>query len=128
MTVGLTAVAWPWARTVKSPNPAFAHVDLPLASTFMPSTKKGKEACVEPVVEAGGCEGRRPGSRGSRGSRRPVCRWGSRTRKCARIPSALSGIRLPGGRAFYGLPNPGGALRMSTGAGASAGSNPNTRP
>jgi len=50
----LTVIAWLWARTVKSPNPAFAHVDVPLASTFMLSTKKGKEAYVEPVIEKGG--------------------------------------------------------------------------
>lgn len=48
----LTVIAWLWARTVKSPNPAFAQVDVPLASTFMLSTKEGKEAYVEPVVEA----------------------------------------------------------------------------
>ena len=47
----LTVIAWIWARTVKSPNPAFSHVDVPLASTFMLSTKKGKEACVVPVIE-----------------------------------------------------------------------------
>ena len=40
----LTVIAWLWARTVKSPNPAFANVDVPLASTFMLSTKAGKEA------------------------------------------------------------------------------------
>ncbi|MFZ5834188.1 MAG: DUF1156 domain-containing protein [Pseudomonadota bacterium] len=50
----LTVIAWLWARTVKSPNPAFADVEVPLASTFMLSTKPGKEAYVEPVVEAGG--------------------------------------------------------------------------
>ena len=50
----LTVIAWLWARTVKSPNPAFADVDVPLASTFMLSTKKGKEAYVEPVLENGG--------------------------------------------------------------------------
>ena len=50
----LTVIAWLWARTVKSPNPAFADVDVPLASTFMLSTKKGKEAYVEPVMENGG--------------------------------------------------------------------------
>ena len=49
----LTVIAWLWARTVKSPNPAFANVDVPLASTFMLSTKKGKEAYVEPVIENG---------------------------------------------------------------------------
>ena len=47
----LTVIAWLWARTVKSPNPAFADVAVPLASTFMLSTKKGKEAYVEPVIE-----------------------------------------------------------------------------
>ncbi len=46
----LTVIAWLWARTVKSPNPAFAHVDVPLATTFMLSTKLGKEAYVEPVI------------------------------------------------------------------------------
>ena len=50
----LNVIAWLWARTVKSPNPAFAEVDVPLASTFMLSTKNGKEAYVEPVVEGGG--------------------------------------------------------------------------
>ena len=50
----LTVIAWLWARTVKSPNPAFAQVDVPLVSTFMLSTKKGKEAYVEPVIENGG--------------------------------------------------------------------------
>ena len=50
----LTVIAWLWARTVKSPNPAFADVDVPLASTFVLSTKSGKEAYVEPVMEGGG--------------------------------------------------------------------------
>ena len=47
----LTVIAWLWTRTVKSPNPAFADTDVPLASTFMLSTKMGKEAYVEPVIE-----------------------------------------------------------------------------
>lgn len=47
----LTVIAWIWARTVKSPNPAFANADVPLASTFILSTKAGKEAYVEPVIE-----------------------------------------------------------------------------
>jgi putative DNA methylase len=49
----LTVIAWLWARTVKSPNPAFAQVDVPLASSFMLSTKVGKEAYIEPVIEKG---------------------------------------------------------------------------
>jgi len=49
----LTVIAWLWARTVRSPNPAFSNFDVPLVSNFMLSTKKGKEAYVEPVVEMG---------------------------------------------------------------------------
>ena len=47
----LTVIAWLWARTVKSPNPAFSHAEVPLASSFVLSSKDGKEVYVEPVVE-----------------------------------------------------------------------------
>ena len=50
----LTVIAWLWARTVKSPNPAFSDVAVPLASTFMLSTRKGKEAYVEPLIDGQG--------------------------------------------------------------------------
>ena len=50
----LTVIAWLWARTVRSPNPAFANVEVPLASSFLLSTKAGKEAWVKPVIEDGG--------------------------------------------------------------------------
>ncbi|ABK45212.1 protein of unknown function DUF1156 [Magnetococcus marinus MC-1] len=48
----LTVIAWLWARTVRSPNPAFSHIAVPLVSSFLLSTKKGKEAYIEPVVDA----------------------------------------------------------------------------
>ena len=50
----LVVVAWLWARTVKSPNPAFGSVDVPLVSTFMLSTKPSSEAYVEPIIERNG--------------------------------------------------------------------------
>ncbi len=50
----LTVIAWLWARSVHSPNPAFASVDVPLASSFMLSARIGKEAYVDPVIENGG--------------------------------------------------------------------------
>jgi putative DNA methylase len=50
----LTVIAWLWVRTVKSPNPAFAKVDVPLASTFILSTKSGKEVYVDPVIDGDG--------------------------------------------------------------------------
>ncbi len=45
----LTVIAWLWARTVKSPNPAFSHVDVPLASTFILSSKAGSESYIQPI-------------------------------------------------------------------------------
>ena len=50
----LTVIAWLWARTVRSPNPAYADVEVPLASTFVLSKRKGREAYVEPVIGDGG--------------------------------------------------------------------------
>lgn len=46
-----SVIAWLWARTVKSPNPGFSHVDVPLVSTFILSNKDGKDAYVQPIVE-----------------------------------------------------------------------------
>ena len=46
----LTVISWMWARTVSSPNPAFSHVDVPLASTFLLNAKPGKEKYIEPVI------------------------------------------------------------------------------
>ena len=47
----LPVVAWLWCRTVPSPNPAFSHVAVPLASSFLLSGKTGSEAWIEPVVD-----------------------------------------------------------------------------
>jgi putative DNA methylase len=44
-------IAWIWARTVPSPDPAFAGIDVPIASNFALSTKKGKETWIEPIVD-----------------------------------------------------------------------------
>jgi putative DNA methylase len=43
-------IAWLWARTVKSPNPAYSHVYVPLISTYILANKEGKEAYLEPVI------------------------------------------------------------------------------
>ena len=45
-----TIIAWLWARTVKCPNPACGAM-MPLVSSFALSTKKGKEAWVEPIID-----------------------------------------------------------------------------
>lgn len=46
-----TVIAWIWARTVPSPDPAFSDVHVPIASSFLLSSKAGKEAWVEPIVD-----------------------------------------------------------------------------
>ena len=47
-----TVIAWIWARTVPSPDPAFADVQVPIASSFLLNAKKGKqEAWIEPIVD-----------------------------------------------------------------------------
>ena len=47
----LTVIAWLWARTVNSPNPAFADVAVPLTSSFVLSKKSRKQAYVEALIE-----------------------------------------------------------------------------
>ena len=46
-----TVIAWIWSRTVPSPDPAFADVHVPIASSFLLSSKVGKEAWIEPIVD-----------------------------------------------------------------------------
>lgn len=45
-----TVIAWIWARTVKCPNPA-CECEMPLASSFVLSKKKGHEAWIEPIIQ-----------------------------------------------------------------------------
>ncbi len=44
-------IAWIWARTVASPNPAARGRHVPLISTYWLSSKKGSEAWLEPIVD-----------------------------------------------------------------------------
>lgn len=46
-----TVIAWIWARTVPSPDPAFADVQVPIASSFLLSSKSGQEAWIEPIID-----------------------------------------------------------------------------
>ncbi len=45
-----TVIAWIWARTVTCPNPV-CGAQMPLVRSFALSTKKDKEAWVEPVID-----------------------------------------------------------------------------
>jgi putative DNA methylase len=46
----VTVIAWLWARTVPSPNPALGGKYVPLVSSFFLSTKKNATAWIEPIV------------------------------------------------------------------------------
>jgi putative DNA methylase len=46
-----TVIAWLWARTVRSPDPAAKGAMVPLISSFMLSTKEANKAWVEPVID-----------------------------------------------------------------------------
>ena len=50
----LTVIAWLWARTVASPDPMMRGAHVPLASSFVLSSREGKRAIVVPAVENGG--------------------------------------------------------------------------
>lgn len=46
-----TVTAWLWVRTVPSPDPRVAGANVPLASSFVLSTKEGKQVVVKPAVD-----------------------------------------------------------------------------
>jgi putative DNA methylase len=47
---GETVIAWLWARTVTSPNPA-VNAPVPLVRSFVLSKKKGRERWARPIIE-----------------------------------------------------------------------------
>ncbi len=46
-----TVIAWIWAQTVPSPDPAFSDIEVPLISSFLLSSKAGREAWIKPVID-----------------------------------------------------------------------------
>ncbi|CAK0747638.1 putative DNA methylase [uncultured Gammaproteobacteria bacterium] len=48
-----TVIAWIWARTVASPDPAFGGAHVPLISSYVLSSKTGKKNFIHPVVNKG---------------------------------------------------------------------------
>ncbi|WP_342575193.1 DUF1156 domain-containing protein [Paenibacillus sp. FSL M8-0142] len=45
-----TVIAWIWARTVKSPNPAYNHIEIPLVRSFKLANRKGLTYWIEPII------------------------------------------------------------------------------
>ena len=89
----LTVIAWLWARTVKSPNPAFANVDVPLVSNFMLCTKTGKEVYAEPLIENGGY---RFTVKVGRPKNEEAAKTGTKLARGANFKCLMSGIPISG--------------------------------
>lgn len=85
----LTVIACLWARTVKSPNPAFANIEVPLVSTFILSSKEGNEVFVEPVVEDD-----RYYFRIKKGLPPPTARNGTKLARGANFSCLMSGVPI----------------------------------
>lgn len=47
----LNIITWIWTKTVKSPNPKYSHVDVPLVSSFVLQSKGDKHFFIEPRIE-----------------------------------------------------------------------------
>lgn len=52
-----TVIAWLWARTVRSPDPLAKGAMVPLASSFMLSTKDARKAWAETVIDPSAPDG-----------------------------------------------------------------------
>jgi putative DNA methylase len=52
-----TVIAWLWARTVRSPDPAAKGAMVPLVSSFMLSTKEGRKTWAEAAIDPGAPDG-----------------------------------------------------------------------
>src|SRR5207248_2800954 len=79
-------------RTIKSPNPVFAHVDVPLVSSFVLSAKAGREAYVEPIIDR---EKYRFAIRHGRPPDMEAAKRGTRAGKAQDFLCLLSGAPVP---------------------------------
>lgn len=89
-----TVIAWIWARTVPSPDPAFAGVDVPIASSFLLSSKKGKEAFIEPFVDRQGKAISYQIKYGGTAEQRAAAKTGTKAQRGAHFICLLSGSAI----------------------------------
>jgi putative DNA methylase len=93
-----TVIAWIWARTVPSPDPAFSGVQVPIASSFLLGTKPGREAWIE--VSADRRHGsisyivRNKGTREELAKAKKGTKVGQGSFRCAISDAAISGAYI----------------------------------
>ncbi len=91
-----TVIAWLWTRTVASPDPAQKGAHVPLASSFVLSSKKGKEAIVIPVKDPTARDGWRftVKTGGVTAEELAVAKNGTKTARGANFSCLLSGSSI----------------------------------
>ncbi len=91
-----TVIAWLWARTVASPDPALKGAHVPLVSSFVLSSKKGKEAIVNPVKDPAARDGWRftVKTGGVTAEELAVAKNGTKTARGANFSCLLSGSSI----------------------------------
>ena len=90
-----TVIAWLWARTVASPNPAARGAHVPLANSFVLSSKKGREAIVVPEV-GNGAYRFTVKSGGVSGEELAQARSGTKKGRGANFACLVTGAPIPG--------------------------------
>ena len=90
-------IAWLWARTVRSPDPMAKGAMVPLVSSFLLSTKDGKKAWVEPVLDPAASDGYRFNIRSGTLSKIDEERLtkGTKSAKGAAFTCILTGSAIP---------------------------------
>ena len=90
-----TVIAWIWARTVPSPDPAFSDVQVPIASSFLLSSKAGKETWIEPIVDKSAKAIRYRIRKGGTKDDIAAARAGTKAGRGAHFRCLLSGSAIP---------------------------------
>lgn len=88
-------IAWIWARTVASPNPAAQGAHVPLISTYWLSSKKGQLAWLKPIVDKNTSSWRFIVQKGEPPNRKLVSS-GTKAGKGSKFTCLLTGVPIKG--------------------------------
>ena len=83
-----------WSRTVPSPDPAFGGTHVPIASSFLLSSKPGREVWLEPVVDRSAKEIRFRIRKGGTREEISTARRGTKAGRGANFRCLLSGAAI----------------------------------
>ena len=92
----LTVIAWLWARTVVSPDPMVRGAHVPLVSTFILSSKKGREIIAVPIVDGDGGYRFSVRSGGIGADELANAKSGTKAARGANFTCVVSGTPIPG--------------------------------